>query len=102
MTRVVVSPQGSGKSALSRALCAKAREHLDAHVEIVDCKKLQGNLTGGEPATMQEKGSRFTGSETLLLSALLICRQAGGNSEANTAGGFGAGRVEAARRGPPR
>lgn len=36
------SSQGSGKSVLSRALCRKAREDLDAHVEVVDCKKLQG------------------------------------------------------------
>uniref|UniRef100_A0A7N6AIF5 Peroxisomal ATPase PEX1 n=1 Tax=Anabas testudineus TaxID=64144 RepID=A0A7N6AIF5_ANATE len=33
---------GSGKSSLSRALCRKAREVLDAHIEVVDCKKLQG------------------------------------------------------------
>lgn len=39
---VAVSSQGSGKSTLSRALCGEAREHLDAHVEVVDCKKLQG------------------------------------------------------------
>lgn len=37
-----VSSQGSGKSTLSRALCRKAKEDLDAHVEVVDCKKLQG------------------------------------------------------------
>lgn len=37
-----VSSKGSGKSTLSRALCGEAREHLDAHVEVVDCKKLQG------------------------------------------------------------
>lgn len=41
-THCYVSLQGSGKSTLSRALCGKAREHLDAHVEVVDCKKLQG------------------------------------------------------------
>lgn len=50
----VVPPQGSGKSALSRALCAKAREHLDAHVEIVDCKKLQGTLTISEATASRE------------------------------------------------
>uniref|UniRef100_A0A3P9HR45 Peroxisomal ATPase PEX1 n=1 Tax=Oryzias latipes TaxID=8090 RepID=A0A3P9HR45_ORYLA len=33
--------QGSGKSTLSRGLCRKAREDLDSHVEVVDCKKLQ-------------------------------------------------------------
>lgn len=36
------SLQGSGKSTLSQAFCRKAREELDAHVEVVDCKKLQG------------------------------------------------------------
>lgn len=36
------SLQGSGKSTLSQALCRKAREELDAHIEVVDCKKLQG------------------------------------------------------------
>uniref|UniRef100_A0A6Q2YFT5 Peroxisomal ATPase PEX1 n=1 Tax=Esox lucius TaxID=8010 RepID=A0A6Q2YFT5_ESOLU len=34
--------RGSGKTALSRALCRKAMEDLDAHVEVVDCKKLKG------------------------------------------------------------
>uniref|UniRef100_A0A668AL38 Peroxisomal ATPase PEX1 n=1 Tax=Myripristis murdjan TaxID=586833 RepID=A0A668AL38_9TELE len=42
MLSVVLSSQGSGKSTLSRAFCRKAREELDAHVEVVDCKKLQG------------------------------------------------------------
>ncbi|KAK6324058.1 hypothetical protein J4Q44_G00063970 [Coregonus suidteri] len=32
----------SGKTALSRALCRKTMEDLDAHVEVVDCKKLKG------------------------------------------------------------
>ncbi|KAK5855166.1 hypothetical protein PBY51_005297 [Eleginops maclovinus] len=39
---LITGAKGSGKSALSRALCRKAREELDAHVELVDCKKLQG------------------------------------------------------------
>ncbi|KAI3358539.1 hypothetical protein L3Q82_014954, partial [Scortum barcoo] len=39
---LITGAKGSGKSALSRALCGKAREDLDAHVELVDCKKLQG------------------------------------------------------------
>ncbi|XP_069033216.1 peroxisomal ATPase PEX1 [Embiotoca jacksoni] len=39
---LLTGAQGSGKSTLSRALCRKAREDLDAHVEVVDCKKLQG------------------------------------------------------------
>ncbi|KAM9340000.1 peroxisomal ATPase PEX1 [Symphorus nematophorus] len=39
---LITGAKGSGKSTLSRALCGKAREHLDAHVEVVECKKLQG------------------------------------------------------------
>ncbi|XP_071776236.2 peroxisomal ATPase PEX1 [Centroberyx gerrardi] len=39
---LITGAKGSGKSSLSRALCRKAREDLDAHVEVVDCKKLQG------------------------------------------------------------
>ncbi|XP_072226452.1 peroxisomal ATPase PEX1 [Leuresthes tenuis] len=39
---LITGAKGSGKSTFSRALCGKAREELDAHVEVVDCKKLQG------------------------------------------------------------
>ncbi|KAM9824107.1 peroxisomal ATPase PEX1 [Neosynchiropus ocellatus] len=39
---LITGPKGSGKSTLSRALCGNAKEALDSHVEIVDCKKLQG------------------------------------------------------------
>ncbi|KAI4890260.1 hypothetical protein NFI96_014035 [Prochilodus magdalenae] len=39
---LVTGAKGSGKSALCRALCRKAAEELDAHVEVVDCKKLKG------------------------------------------------------------
>ncbi|XP_070703090.1 peroxisomal ATPase PEX1 isoform X2 [Pempheris klunzingeri] len=39
---LITGAKGSGKSTLSRALCRKAKEALDAHVEVVDCKKLQG------------------------------------------------------------
>uniref|UniRef100_A0A3B4TZW5 Peroxisomal ATPase PEX1 n=1 Tax=Seriola dumerili TaxID=41447 RepID=A0A3B4TZW5_SERDU len=39
---LITGAKGSGKSTLSRALCRKAREDLDAHVEVVDCRKLQG------------------------------------------------------------
>ncbi|XP_029298959.1 peroxisomal ATPase PEX1 isoform X2 [Cottoperca gobio] len=39
---LLTGAKGSGKSTLSRALCRKAKEDLDAHVELVDCKKLQG------------------------------------------------------------
>lgn len=38
------SSQGGGKSSLAKALCGEAREHLDAHVELVDCKRLQGQV----------------------------------------------------------
>ncbi|XP_077599080.1 peroxisomal ATPase PEX1 [Stigmatopora nigra] len=39
---LITGAQGSGKSALSRALCRKAAEDVDAHVEVLDCKMLQG------------------------------------------------------------
>ncbi|KAM9385426.1 peroxisomal ATPase PEX1 [Pholidichthys leucotaenia] len=39
---LITGAKGSGKSALSQALCREAREDLDAHVEVVKCKKLQG------------------------------------------------------------
>uniref|UniRef100_G3NQT8 Peroxisomal ATPase PEX1 n=1 Tax=Gasterosteus aculeatus aculeatus TaxID=481459 RepID=G3NQT8_GASAC len=39
---LITGAKGSGKSTLSQALCRKAREDLDAHVELLDCKKLQG------------------------------------------------------------
>ncbi|XP_061598597.1 peroxisome biogenesis factor 1 [Cololabis saira] len=42
---LITGAKGSGRSTLSRALCRKAREDLDAHVEVVDCKKLQGKKT---------------------------------------------------------
>ncbi|PWA15107.1 hypothetical protein CCH79_00008874 [Gambusia affinis] len=39
---LITGAKGSGKSSLARALCRKSREELDAHVEVLDCKKLQG------------------------------------------------------------
>uniref|UniRef100_A0A1A7WCV0 Peroxisomal ATPase PEX1 n=1 Tax=Iconisemion striatum TaxID=60296 RepID=A0A1A7WCV0_9TELE len=39
---LITGAKGSGKSTLSRALCRKSRDDLDTHVEVVDCKKLQG------------------------------------------------------------
>uniref|UniRef100_A0A8C8CE44 Peroxisomal ATPase PEX1 n=1 Tax=Oncorhynchus tshawytscha TaxID=74940 RepID=A0A8C8CE44_ONCTS len=39
---LITGAKGSGKTALSRALCRKTMEDLDAHVEVVDCKKLKG------------------------------------------------------------
>lgn len=99
MTRVVVPPQGSGRSALSRALCAKARQHLDAHVEIVDCKKLQGKP---DKWRSHNQAGKMNALKPVLVFAPFICRQAGGDGEANAAGRYGAGRVEAARRHSPR
>uniref|UniRef100_A0A5F9DMK8 Peroxisomal ATPase PEX1 n=1 Tax=Oryctolagus cuniculus TaxID=9986 RepID=A0A5F9DMK8_RABIT len=34
--------KGSGKSTLAKAVCQEARDTLDAHVELVDCKALRG------------------------------------------------------------
>ncbi|XP_075414533.1 peroxisomal ATPase PEX1 [Tenrec ecaudatus] len=34
--------KGSGKSTLAKAICQEAFDTLDAHVEVVDCKTLQG------------------------------------------------------------
>ncbi|XP_015213585.2 peroxisomal ATPase PEX1 [Lepisosteus oculatus] len=34
--------KGSGKTALATALCRKAADVLDAHVEVIDCQKLRG------------------------------------------------------------
>ncbi|KAJ8403121.1 hypothetical protein AAFF_G00360370 [Aldrovandia affinis] len=39
---LITGPKGSGKTALSRSLCRRAAEELDAHVEVIDCKKLRG------------------------------------------------------------
>lgn len=39
---LITGAKGSGKTSLSRALCRKAMEDLDAHVEVVDCKTLKG------------------------------------------------------------
>uniref|UniRef100_A0A8C5F5K5 Peroxisomal ATPase PEX1 n=1 Tax=Gadus morhua TaxID=8049 RepID=A0A8C5F5K5_GADMO len=39
---LITGAKGSGKSAVSRALCRKAGEELDTYVEVVDCKKLKG------------------------------------------------------------
>ncbi|KAM3857900.1 peroxisomal ATPase PEX1 [Diretmus argenteus] len=51
---LITGVKGSGKSTLSRALCRKAREHLDAHVEVVDCKKLQGKRAETVRQMLQE------------------------------------------------
>ncbi|KAJ8267662.1 hypothetical protein COCON_G00128340 [Conger conger] len=39
---LITGARGSGKSVFSRALCRRAAEELDTHVEVVDCKKLRG------------------------------------------------------------
>ncbi|XP_024920933.1 peroxisome biogenesis factor 1 isoform X3 [Cynoglossus semilaevis] len=39
---LITGAKGSGKSALSQALCRKAAEDLDAHVDVMDCRTLQG------------------------------------------------------------
>ncbi|KAG5264755.1 hypothetical protein AALO_G00257690 [Alosa alosa] len=39
---LITGAKGSGKSSLSKALCRKAVDDLDAHIEVVDCKMLKG------------------------------------------------------------
>ncbi|MBN3298078.1 PEX1 factor, partial [Amia calva] len=39
---LLTGPKGSGKTALATALCRRAADVLDAHVEVIDCKKLRG------------------------------------------------------------
>ncbi|XP_043923611.1 peroxisome biogenesis factor 1 [Protopterus annectens] len=39
---LLTGAKGSGKSTISRAICREASEKIDAHVEIIDCKKLRG------------------------------------------------------------
>ncbi|KAJ0055034.1 hypothetical protein NL108_008767, partial [Boleophthalmus pectinirostris] len=39
---LITGAKGCGKSTFARALCRKVSEDLDVHVEILDCKKLQG------------------------------------------------------------
>ncbi|KAM8840988.1 peroxisomal ATPase PEX1 isoform 1-T1 [Spinachia spinachia] len=51
---LITGAKGSGKSSLSQALCRKAREDLDAHVELVDCKKLQGKRAETVRQTLQD------------------------------------------------
>ncbi|XP_029976801.1 peroxisomal ATPase PEX1 [Salarias fasciatus] len=51
---LITGAKGSGKSSLSQALCRKAREDLDAHVEVVDCKKLQGKRADSVRESLQK------------------------------------------------
>lgn len=39
---LITGAKGYGKSTFAQALCRKVSEDLDAHVEMLDCKKLQG------------------------------------------------------------
>lgn len=39
---LITGAKGCGKTSFARALCRKASEDLDANVEVLDCKKLQG------------------------------------------------------------
>ncbi|TRY84316.1 hypothetical protein DNTS_025427 [Danionella cerebrum] len=41
---LITGAKGSGKSSLSRALCRKASEELDAHVQVLNCKTLRGKI----------------------------------------------------------
>lgn len=53
------SSQGGGKSSLAKALCGEAREHLDAHVELVDCKRLQGQVKTFPPHSKLKASSHI-------------------------------------------
>ncbi|XP_061678090.1 peroxisome biogenesis factor 1 [Syngnathoides biaculeatus] len=55
---LVTGAKGSGKSALSRALCRKAAEQLDAHVEVLECKKLQGKRAETVRQTLRQVFAR--------------------------------------------
>ncbi|XP_051926530.1 peroxisome biogenesis factor 1 [Hippocampus zosterae] len=66
---LITGAQGSGKSALSRALCRKAAEQLDAHVEVVECKKLQGKRAETIRQTLREV---FTQAEWMQPSVVLL------------------------------
>ncbi|KAJ8273320.1 hypothetical protein GJAV_G00100240 [Gymnothorax javanicus] len=39
---LITGPRGSGKSVFAKALCRKASEDLDAHFEVIECKKMRG------------------------------------------------------------
>ncbi|RXM32271.1 1-aminocyclopropane-1-carboxylate synthase-like protein 1, partial [Acipenser ruthenus] len=42
MMQMSFASQGSGKSALAKALCREAADKLDAYVEVINCKQLRG------------------------------------------------------------
>ncbi|XP_057683689.1 peroxisome biogenesis factor 1 isoform X1 [Corythoichthys intestinalis] len=66
---LITGAQGSGKSALSRALCRKAADDVDAHVEVVECKMLQGKRAETIRRTLQEV---FTEAEWRQPSVVLL------------------------------
>ncbi|CAN9503985.1 unnamed protein product [Ophioblennius macclurei] len=66
---LITGAKGSGKSSLSRALCRKAREDLDAHVEVVDCKMLQGKRAD---AVVQVLQTVFDQAEWMHPSVVLL------------------------------
>ncbi|XP_061903195.1 peroxisome biogenesis factor 1 isoform X1 [Entelurus aequoreus] len=51
---LITGAKGSGKSALSRALCRRAADELDAHVEVLECKTLQGKRAETVRQTLQD------------------------------------------------
>ncbi|XP_049607681.1 peroxisomal ATPase PEX1 isoform X1 [Syngnathus scovelli] len=66
---LITGAQGSGKSTLSRALCRKAADELDAHVEVLDCKKLQGKRVESIRQTLRDV---FTQAEWKQPSVVLL------------------------------
>ncbi|XP_040820646.1 peroxisome biogenesis factor 1 isoform X2 [Ochotona curzoniae] len=45
--------KGSGKSALAKAVCQEARDTLDAHVEVVECRALRGKRLASVEKTLR-------------------------------------------------
>ncbi|CAL8296525.1 unnamed protein product [Lota lota] len=55
---LITGAKGSGKSSVSRALCRKAGEELDTHVEVVDCKRLKGKRAETVRQSLEEMFER--------------------------------------------
>ncbi|XP_062342684.1 LOW QUALITY PROTEIN: peroxisome biogenesis factor 1 [Osmerus eperlanus] len=51
---LITGAKGSGKSSLARAVCRKAAEDLDAHVEVVECRKLKGKRADSVRQVLEE------------------------------------------------
>nr|XP_057903947.1 peroxisomal ATPase PEX1-like isoform X1 [Doryrhamphus excisus] len=66
---LITGAKGSGKSVLSRALCRRAADELDAHVEVLECKKLQGKRAETVRQTLQDV---FTQAQWKQPSAVLL------------------------------